>query len=302
MSRILVGSPIRQKPEILKAFLKGLENAEKGENELSYFFVDDNKVQESTEILNSFMCSNNNVILKKGDDLFTSKIDKEYDLHGWRAENIQQITCFKDAIIEYCIEQRFDYLLFVDSDIVLYKKSLLQLISDNVEIVSNVFWTQWNVNRGLFPQCFWTPDIYVQKDGFGEPITPEQANKIRRETDSQLKVPGVYEVKGLGACTLIKRSALEKGVRFKEIPTLSVFGEDRHFCVRAGTLGIKLYMDTNYPVYHIFREEYLSRVDEFMRDGFKFDMCQTFAPEEKEQPKKKTFLQKLKQAAKIMLE
>ena len=40
-------------------------------------------------------------------------------------------------------------------------------------------------------------------------------------------------------------------------------------------------MDTVYPAYHIFREEYLSRVDEFKRDGFKFDMCLSVSDSER---------------------
>ena len=45
-------------------------------------------------------------------------------------------------------------------------------------------------------------------------------------------------------------------------------------------------MDSVYPAYHINKEIYLDRVNEFKRDGFKFDMCQTF---EKESKKKNKF-------------
>lgn len=38
-------------------------------------------------------------------------------------------------------------------------------------------------------------------------------------------------------------------------------------------------MDSVYPAYHIAKEIYLDRVDEFKREGFKFDMCQTFEEE-----------------------
>ena len=40
-------------------------------------------------------------------------------------------------------------------------------------------------------------------------------------------------------------------------------------------------MDSVYPAYHINKEIYLDRVDEFKREGFKFDMCQTFEEESK---------------------
>ena len=279
MKTILIGSPIRQKPNILSKFLQGLEEADRTDLEISYFFVDDNTEEKSSELLRSFT-ERNRAVLVKGEELVSKETDSDYicdrSSHYWKTENIDRITRFKDSIIEYCIEKKFDYLFLVDSDIVLAKKTLVHLVSREVEIVSNVFWTQWQVNGPLSPQCFWIPDLYQQNVSINEKLSVEKANEVRKAMNSQLKVPGIYPVDGLGACTMIARSALEKGVRFKAIPNLSVPGEDRHFCIRAGALGIALYMDTVFPVYHIFREEYLSRVDEFREKGFSFDMCQTF--------------------------
>ena len=41
---------------------------------------------------------------------------------------------------------------------------------------------------------------------------------------SRLTEPGVYEVGGLGACTLIHRQALLRGVNYKRIYNLSFWG------------------------------------------------------------------------------
>lgn len=297
MVRVLVGSPIRQKPNILKQFLNGLDCVEKKNLEISYCFVDDNTESESSTLLKRF-ARDHKVVLFNGNEIINNSIDNNYvcdNDHHWRTENIQRITEFKDRIIQYCLEKQFDYLFLVDSDIVLDKRTMTHLISKKKEIVSNVFWTQWQVNRSLSPQCFWIPDLYQQNIAFNVKMPPEEANKIRNEMVNRLHKPGVYPVDGLGACTMIARSALEKGVRFKEIPNLSVPGEDRHFCIRAGVLGIDLYMDTTYPVYHIYREEYLDRVDEFKRDGWKFDMCQTFNEQfEKPVTRKTSLLLKVK--------
>lgn len=280
MNKILVGSPIRQKSNILKEFLLGLEEAEKGQNQVSYFFVDDNTETESSNLLKVF-AEKNDVIIKKGSELFDA--DAHYDGHVWHATNLAKVTVYKNEMISYCINNGFDYLFLIDSDIVIDKKALLQLISDNVDIVSNVFWSQWQKNGILTPQCFWIPDIYIQDKAFNVPMTFEEAHKIRMDMVEKLKKPGLYKVDGLGACTMISRHALEMGVSFKEIPNLRIPGEDRPFCIRAGALGIDLYMDSVYPAYHIAKEIYLDRVDEFKREGFKFDMCQTF----EEEPKKK---------------
>ena len=278
--RILVGSPVRQKSSILKEFLLGLEEADFGQNEVAYFFVDDNTEEASSELLKAF-AETRDVIIQKGSNLFDA--DAHYEGHVWQAANLARITAYKNKMISHCIDQEFDYLFLIDSDIVLDKRCVLQLLSNQVDIVSNVFWTQWRKNGILTPQCFWIPDIYLQDKAFNVPMTFEEAHKIRMDMVEKLKTPGLYKVDGLGACTMISRRALEMGVSFKEIPNLRIPGEDRPFCIRAGALGIDLYMDSTYPVYHINKEIYLDRVDEFRRDGFKFDMCRTF----EEEPKKK---------------
>ncbi|TGY42857.1 glycosyltransferase [Clostridium sartagoforme] len=86
-----------------------------------------------------------------------------------------------------------------------------------------------------------------------------------------LKKPGTYKVGGLGACTLIDKSSLNKGVNFSRLYNISYIGEDRHFCIRAAALGIQLYVDTYYPAYHIYREEDLEGVDEYKKGNINLD-------------------------------
>lgn len=286
MSRILIGSPVKQKATILKEFLTGLDEAEKGSNEIVYFFVDDNTEAESSDLLSDFAKSHT-VIIKKGIELFDitkAKETDEYIDHTWKTVNLEKVTVYKDTIIDYCVSEKFDYLFLIDSDIVLDKRVIPQLLSDNVDIVSSIFYSQWQKNGMLTPQCFWIPDVYTRFKAFNVPITGKEAHQIRLDMYEKLKTPGLYKVDGLGACTLIKREPLEKGVSFKEIYNLAIPGEDRPFCIRATVLGYELFMDSTYPSYHIHKEKYLDRVDEFKRDGFKFDMCCTY---EEEPPKKK---------------
>lgn len=283
MKRVLVGSPVRQKHQILEQFLLGLEEVDKTGFALSYYFVDDNVDEESSAMLESF-AQKHDALIKKGSELTDldsfSKYVSDEITHLWDPTTIRKVAYFKDSIIEHAVENKFDYLFFVDSDIVVDKRTIRQLASRNVDIISNVFWTQWQPNWELEPQCFWMPALNVQSvKPFAPPISREESRQLQRDFFAKMRIPGMYKVDGLGACTLISWDALAKGARFKEIPNLALLGEDRHFCVRAGALGYTLYFDTVYPVYHIYREEYLNRVDEFKREGFKYDMCQTYIPE-----------------------
>lgn len=286
MSKVLIGAPVRVKNTVLKEFLTGLEEAEKEDNQITYYFVDDNADPHSSELLESF-AKRNDTVLKKGSELFQS--DDQYDGHNWKSDTLAKVTKYKNTIIQYSIDNGFDYLLLIDSDIVIDRRSILQLLSDSVDIVSNVFWNQWVKNGSMTAQCFWIPDIYLQESAWNTPRPFAESHKIRMDKYEQLKKPGLYEVDGTGAFTLVSRRALEAGVNFTEIPNLKILGEDRPFCIRAGVLGFKLYMDTHYPAYHCSREIFLDRVEEFKRDGWKFDMCQTY---EDEPPKKKKPLPK----------
>lgn len=81
----------------------------------------------------------------------------------------------------------------------------------------------------------------------------------------RLRTPGIYEVGSLGACTLISRCALKRGVNFAPIPNLTIHGEDRFFCIRAAVLGLGLYVDTRSPAYHIYWEQDLEGVLTYVR-------------------------------------
>ncbi|MGN1259174.1 MAG: glycosyltransferase [Christensenellales bacterium] len=279
MKKVLIGGPVRQKPNVLKCFLDGLKDLDIEGIQVGYYFVDDNTDKKSIDLLQDFSKDQKNVLIKYAKD-FQIQSDGVYNCdnitHNWKRELIEKITMFKNDIIDYSIKQSYDYLFFVDSDIVLCKNTLKHLLSRNVEIVSNVFWSQWVVGGPLEPQV-WIQDtgsMYI--NNWDKPISKAEERQKRKNFFAMLKIPGLYEVGGLGACTLIKVDVLREGVNFSLVKNISFWGEDRHFCVRAAARDIKLYVDTVYPVYHIYRESYVDRVDEFKKDGFKFDMCQTY--------------------------
>lgn len=279
MKKVLIGGPVRQKPNILKCFLDGLRNLDTNEVSVGYYFVDDNTNPDSSKLLEEFKKETNNVLIRKSNEFSVEK-DNDYCCdnitHTWKKELIAKITTFKNDIINYAINNSFDYLFFIDSDIVLCKNTLQHLISRDVDIVSNIFWSQWFVGGPLEPQVWLQDTGSVYINDWDKPITKAEERQKRKNFFAMLKIPGMYEVGGLGACTLIKVEALKKGVNFSLVKNISFWGEDRHFCVRAAARDIKLYVDTVYPVYHIYRESYVDRVEEFKRDGFKFDMCQTY--------------------------
>ncbi len=262
MLRVLVGSPIRQKPEILREFLASLSSLEQTSYTLHFCFIEDNVLPESTKLLEEFAKEHPCEMIIPAVAPDAQYICDEYT-HHWKEANVWKIATYKDQIIEKAREGNYDYLFFVDSDLVLHPKTVEQLIASKKDILSNIFWTKWAPNQMPLPQV-WVSDHYTLFErGIAEQITEAEAIKRQNAFLEMLRIPGVYQVGGLGACTLISKAALDKEISFQRIYNVSFWGEDRHFCVRAVALGLKLHVDTHYPAYHIYRETDLPGVAEY---------------------------------------
>lgn len=265
---VLIGSCIRQKQKILSQFLNSISELETEGLQVSYFFIDDNDQLDSKIMLDEFCCKSSNTIVYQANDKKDVYIC-DANTHHWKEQLIWRVAAFKNKIINYAKQKAFDYLFLIDSDIILNPVTLKHLIKTRKDIISEIFWTKWYPNSFLLPQV-WLKDTYTQCEMLrGERVDEFEFVRRREDFLNMLKTPGIYEVGGLGACTLISIYAMEKGVSFEEIKNLSFWGEDRHFCIRAAALGLKLFVDTHYPAYHIYREEDLKGVANYRRNGFK---------------------------------
>jgi len=279
--RVLIASPVRQKPPILIEFLNGLMRLGVSPGDYSsfgaaylevaempqvdYLFVDDNEDLLSANMLRGFKPPSGQVFLcpmvpdgtkYRCDDI----------THRWTGDLMDKVATMKDFIIEFALHCGYDYLLLVDSDLVLHPRTLTRLLWAGRDIVSEVFWTKWQPNGLLLPQV-WLKDHY----DFAKFAPDERWDKLealRRAADfvKSLRIPGTYEVGGLGACTLIKAGCLRSGLRFRKIENLSMRGEDRHFCARAVAMEYSLSAETTYAPLHLYREEDLARVAGFWSD------------------------------------
>lgn len=264
--KVLLGSPVCQKSNILREFLDSLTRLEQENVRIEYIFVDDNHEEESSRQLLLF-AQNKPVRLYQS-------VDKEKNpetyvcddaTHYWKDHLIWKVAKFKDFMIQKAIEGSYDYLFLIDSDLLLYPRTITHLIETGKDIISEIFWTRWYPENPELPNV-WLYDSYdMVRRLRGESLTPEEQMKRQQAFLNQLKVPGVYEVGGLGACTLISRKALLQGISFREIENLTLWGEDRHFCIRAKALGLDLFVDTYYPAYHIYRESVLAGVSDFKK-------------------------------------
>ena len=261
-TRVLVGSPIYQKPSILKKFLKSLHRLQQTKIEITILFLDDNQEEQSKQLLVQFRNENQNVIVTSSNQKVEYVCDDR--THYWNEQLLWKVANMKDQIIQYAINNDYDYLFLVDSDILLYPQTIEHLISSEMDIISEIFWTKWQPEAHEQPQV-WMWDEYTQWEQVrGEHLTDEEKDSRYQEFIRKMRTPGIYQVGGLGACTLLSKKAMKAGVNFKAISNLSFWGEDRHFCIRAAALGFSLYVDTHFPAYHIYRSADLEGAEGFL--------------------------------------
>jgi glycosyltransferase involved in cell wall biosynthesis len=246
---------------VLAEFLRSLRELDTTDLALDFIFVDDNDDPASTALLAAFEVAGEVTILPKGSEGISYQ--KDDVTHHWVPDLFDRVAVFKDRFIARAREGGYDGLFLVDSDLVLHRGTLQRLVTAGVAICSEIFWTRWQPDGPEMPQV-WLRDQYsLFPLRPGESIPLDEAQRRTNAFLAQLRVPGVYEVGGLGACTLIGREALAAGVSFRNIPNLGLVGEDRHFCVRAAAMGIKLFVDTHLPALHLYRASDLERVAAF---------------------------------------
>lgn len=279
--RILIGSPIRQKPAVLKQFLASLENLDRSGLEISYMFFDDNTDSESARVLQEFAAANGRTSILSPVDAGGEEYVCDEQMHHWKEAIIWKVAEMKNRILAAGLERGYSHVFLADSDLVFHPRTLQQLLAAGRDLVSAVFWTKWQ------PETVAMPQVWLHGEYEHHPLVrhtelrdEERWSKVQRFY-ATLRKPGIYEVGGLGACTLISRKAVKLGASFAEIRNLGYWGEDRHFCIRAAALGLSMYVETTYPAYHIYRESELAGVEGFLADcteSGSVDSCAAGAP------------------------
>lgn len=257
-TKILISSPVRQKPKVLKKFLSSLAELDKTGLKADFMFIDNNDVAHSSQLLKEFSVEGCQVFIEIEPPIQVYTCNEV--THYWNNDLIWKLAGLKNYIFKFALDNNYSHVFIIDSDIVLHPLTLKYLLASGKDIISEIFWTKWNPNSMELPQV-WLSGQYSFH--YGGAVSQEVANSSAIRFFNQLRIPGVYEVGGLGACTLFSRKAIAGGVHFGQIPNLDYWGEDRHLSIRAAVLGFKLYVDTNCPAFHIYRESELPRVRQF---------------------------------------
>ena len=240
--RVLIGAPLRQDPLIFTEHLKAIAELNIPEGvEVSKFYVA-NGAHDCLPLLGE-----QEYIVR--DDLAPDFYEAGEKDHTWTLYDMLKMCALRSILTDKVLREGYDFLLSVDTDIVMQPETLSALLEAKKPITSEVFWT---VSDNGTEWCnAWIADGYA----------------VRESDFEAWKKPGLYQVGMTGALTLIHRSVFEAGVSYRQIPNIhtALLGEDRHFCVRAACAGFEMWLDTRYPATHLYRR---SEYERFMEERY----------------------------------
>jgi GT2 family glycosyltransferase len=142
----------------------------------------------------------------------------------------------RNNLVKTAIENKADYVLFIDADMRFPKDTLKILMAHNKDIIGV------NATTRSEPVMPTAKTIQINENGS---ITwlPVYSNKMS----------GISKVDGIGCGVLLIRTSVFKKIErpyfyFEQLPNEKILGEDIYFCIKARDVGIDTWVDHNLSI------------------------------------------------------
>lgn len=243
--KVLIGSYIHDKKEILEKFLKSILNLDKEDLILDYYFIDDYNDAITSQLLKDFKIHHNNTTIfdvALGENSYICNDENVCD-----DSLLDRVIRFKNKILTHGRKKNYDYVLILNSNIMLYPKSLKSLIHGKKDIVSNMLWNKCNEKDDPSFLAILNAGYFLNDYREYKKLSDEDKLKENFNVLTMLRNPSYYKVNGVGPCILLSRRAILAGCNFTKIYNISFENEGMYFSLRAAVLGFEMFVDTNYP-------------------------------------------------------
>ena len=189
-------------------------------------------------------------------DLEGIKVLKDY---VGEEKNKLRLISSRNKILDYALENDYDYVLMMDSDVIPPGTILRDLLDSGKDIVSGLYYNNFRIDGMIkrSPVCWRhiTPQEFEEiKSKINLPPFVKSGNDLRRHlTEEEANSDKIFRVKIPSAgCMLIKRNAFEK-LRYGllEVPGNLSTGDDIYFCTKAEEEGFEIYCDTKVKCKHL---------------------------------------------------
>jgi GT2 family glycosyltransferase len=178
-------------------------------------------------------------------------------------KNIQRLISSRNKIINYAMEKNYDYLLMMDSDVMVPSNILNRLLSHNRDVCSGLYFNYFKVKDKfeLLPVC------YRKLEEKYYPIYKKffphaDMRMFSRQMDlMEANSKELFEVSvPSSGCVLLSRKAFSSGARYGLIKEFEEkfksTTDDLKFFKNLREEGFKIYCDTSVLCAHNTREKY----------------------------------------------
>lgn len=150
----------------------------------------------------------------------------------------------RNRLVQYSIDNNFDYTFFVDSDIILPKDTLNKLFELNVPIA-----TAWYIKK-------------MEGDGITELYNPiKDSSQLGNIMENDLPKDSLIQIEACGfGCTLVDNkvfNSMSKSHWFEYMDKPEfICSEDINFCIKVNNLKYNIICDTSLRCNHIGQKIY----------------------------------------------
>jgi len=233
--KLLIGSVINQKSNVVKEFLISLKELKRENLTIDYLFIDYGLDGQTTNLLNQLTAKSRSMtVLKKSHNL---------------AEE-------KNKLVSWAREREYDYLFMTNADLILDPKTLTHLISLNKDIVSEIYWTTIYGSRSKLP-LRWL-DEYVT-DSQVEVESKDMINYVNK-----LASHGLFPSNVIGDSTLFSKKALQQNITFLEKTiVIPLINQEMQITQIGKHLGIEGFVDTCFSAFHVSSEADKNQISQY---------------------------------------
>jgi hypothetical protein len=230
LPRIMIAAPIHNRGWILGEYLKHLKNLNYPKDLISFYFILNNCVDNSRNILRRFKRKNRSKYASiRIDEINYDRKFQEDDRSALvrKSETYKILAELRNIILSQALASDGEMLFSVDSDILTFPNTLNLLLHHDLDAVAALV---GNGGEGIYNFLNY--------------------NEITKQYDRNLSEnpTGLIKVDLTGAAILLSRKACEAG-RGKYIAGDS--GEDQSFCEALRDAGISMYVDGSIRTRHI---------------------------------------------------
>lgn len=239
--KIMICSLINNRQWFLKYFLNTILSIDYDKNNIVYYFVVNNSHDDVFKLIEEFKKTIElkwNINIEVIIDVYNFDITKKHE-REWSTSLLHHMGIMRNMCLNKSKELKCDFLFTIDSDIVVPKYLLKQLIARELPVVSPVFFAKWSINNCV--------------------KNKPQLKGLNWEKEDEHKMycygSKFYEVGLLGAITLINMKYIGNKIDYSFWRNNQFWGEDANFCTKLSIEGIKLYGDSSFDITHLDNED-----------------------------------------------